>query len=527
VSIRAWPQVRTLRDPGALRGRLDQLGLDLPVDEVVAAAPDGPLASSFDVVLAPGRTQRVGNRFSVLPMEGWDATGDGRPTELVHRRWQRFGESGAKLVWGGEAVAVRPDGRANPNQLCVGPSSVDDLAALRTTLVDAHRDAAGATDDLLVGLQLTHSGRWSRPDGMPAPRTAYRHPVLDARVGIDPGPGGDAAVLGDDDLDELLDAYVHAAEVAEAAGFAFVDVKACHGYLLHELLGSWARPGRYGGSALERRARFLLAAVTAVRERCPKLGVGVRLSVFDVVPYVAGDDGIGRPEWSTGSGPGGELPRFGGRAPWSTGDPSADGTSTGGGVDRAVDLHEPCVLVGALQAAGVSMVCITAGSPYLNPHIQRPAYFPPSDGYEPPEDPLVGVARLQHAARAISAADPDMVVVGSGLSYLQDFVGHVAQPLVAGGWMTAAGLGRMVLSYPDLPLDLLAGRPLDRRRVCRTFSDCTTAPRNGLVSGCYPLDDHYRARPERAALAIAKRSSKRSSPAVTGDGAATPEGDPR
>lgn len=521
MSIRAWPQVRTLRDAGALRDRLRQLGLDLPVDDVVAPAPTGPMASPFEVELAPGRTQRVGNRFSVLPMEGWDATVDGRPTDLVHRRWQRFGASGAKLVWGGEAVAVRPDGRANPNQLCMGSTSVDDLSALRATLVDAHRAATGTTDDLVVGLQLTHSGRWSRPDGVPAPRTAQRHPVLDARVGIEPGHAGDAAVLDDDELDELLEAYANAAEVAEAAGFAFVDVKACHGYLLHELLGSWARTGRYGGSALEHRARFLLAAVAAVRARCPRLGIGVRLSVFDVAPYAAGDDGVGRPEWSTRSGPDGEPPRFGGRVPWSTGDPS-----TGGSVDLAVDLYEPCQLVGALEAAGVSMVCITAGSPYLNPHIQRPAYFPPSDGYVPPEDPLVGVARLQRAARTVREANPDMIVVGSGLSYLQDYVGHVAQPLVADGWMTAAGLGRMVLSYPDLPLDLLAGRPVDRRRVCRTFSDCTTAPRNGLVSGCYPLDDHYRARPERAVLAAAKRSSKRSSPATTGDAGATGEGDP-
>ena len=87
--------------------------------------------------------------------------------------------------------------------------------------------------------------------------------------------------------------------------------------------------------------------------------------------------------------------------------------------------------------------------------------------------------------------------MSSGYSYLQEFLPHVAQACVREGWFDAVGLGRMVLSYPELPADVLAGRPLARKQICRTFSDCTTAPRNGLVSGCYPLDPFYRERPER------------------------------
>jgi 2,4-dienoyl-CoA reductase-like NADH-dependent reductase (Old Yellow Enzyme family) len=158
-----------------------------------------------------------------------------------------------------------------------------------------------------------------------------------------------------------------------------------------------------------------------------------------------------------------------------------------------------------LAGLGVRWINVTAASPYYVPHLQRPALFPPSDGYPPPEDPLVGVGRLLAAARAVKAAVPAVAVVASGLTYLQDFVPHVAQACVREGWFDAVGLGRMALSYPELPADVLAGRPLQRRALCRTFSDCTTAPRRGLVSGCYPLDEFYRTRPERELLEAAKR----------------------
>ncbi|MEE3251816.1 MAG: NADH:flavin oxidoreductase, partial [Actinomycetota bacterium] len=165
---------------------------------------------------------------------------------------------------------------------------------------------------------------------------------------------------------------------------------------------------------------------------------------------------------------------------------------------------------GMLADLGVGMVCITAGSPYYCPHAQRPAYFPPSDGYLPPHDPLVDVARLVDAAADLKARHPGLVVVGSGYSYLQEWLPNVAQAVVARGDIDSVGIGRMALSYPDLPADVLAGRQVDRRRLCRTFSDCTTAPRNGLVSGCYPLDPHYKAMPERVELTQAKRAAESS-----------------
>lgn len=463
-------KVSSLKSPERFAERLTELGIDLPFSPDVSTP--GPLGRSATIA-----GHRVGNRFTVLPMEGWDGTSDGRPTELVRRRWTRFGESGAKLVWGGEAYAVEPAGRANPRQLARNPETEGDLAELRAAVADAHREHCGTTDDLLLGLQLTHSGRYARPEGTPAPRIAYRHARLDARVGV----ADEAVVLSDGELDDLVGSFVSVARSARNAGFQFVDVKACHGYLLHELLSARERPGRYGGEHVEDRARFLLDAIEAVRAEVPELTIGVRLSIFDQTPHAAGDDGIGRPEPCTNQ-PFGATP---------------DGLG--------LDLTETHELINLLATAGVALLCTTAGSPYYVPHIQRPAFYPPSDGYQPPEDPLVGVARQVAATRAIKERHPGLFVVGSGYTYLQEWLPNVAHAVIANEGADSIGLGRMVLSYPELPRDVLEGRTLQRRLICRTFSDCTTAPRNGLVSGCYPLDPFYKQRDEATTLAELKK----------------------
>ncbi len=207
-----------------------------------------PLAQPYR--LPDGRV--IGNRFAILPMEGWDGTADGRPSELTIRRWRRFGASGAKLIWGGEAAAVRHDGRANPHQLLVSEATLGELAALRQALVAEH-EAQRSGSDLLIGLQLTHSGRFARPNGAKLePAILYHHPWLDRKFGIP----ADYPLMSDGEIARLVDDFAAAARLAQRAGFAFVDVKHCHGYLGHEFLSAVDRPGRYGGS-FENRTRFL------------------------------------------------------------------------------------------------------------------------------------------------------------------------------------------------------------------------------------------------------------------------------
>jgi len=434
-------------------------------------------------------------------MEGWDGTPEGSPTELTARRWQRFGRSGAAWIWGGEATAVRADGRANPHQLLINEKTAAAIGALRRELLEAARAAgeSGAAPARegppLIGLQLTHSGRWSRPtEAGPAPRIAFRHPLLDPRVGV----GDDTAVWSDRELEGLVRDYARAAALAQAEGFDFVDLKHCHGYLLHELLAARHRSGRYGGPRLEDRTRLCFEILDAVRDAAPGLAVGIRLSAFDGVPH--------RPEVAD------EVDEMRGRR-LGRGVPEAHPHpyDLGFGVDQEApernDLRETVALVRALVEAGVRWFNISGGSPYYVPHIQRPAAFPPSDGYAPPEDPLVGVTRLLGAARTVKREVPEAVVVSTGWSYLQDYLPHVAQACLREGWFDAVGLGRMALSYPHLPADVMAGRPLERNLLCRTFSDCTTAPRNGMVSGCYPLDDFYKRRPERETLERLKRGA--------------------
>ncbi len=251
----SFPRISSLKTTDQFRSRLKDLGCDLRFDPEVLSGAESTLAQPL-----VSRAGLIGNRFCILPMEGWDGTTDGKPTDLTRRRWVNFGLSGAKLIWGGEAVAVRQDGRANPNQLLINDNNLSEIEALRTLLIKTHAEHFENTDDLCVGLQLTHSGRYARPNNKATaePRIAYRHPVLDERLNI----GDDEPILSDDELKRLIDDFVAACVLAQKAGFRWVDVKHCHGYLGHELLSAFDRSGEFGGN-FENRTRFLRDIVGA------------------------------------------------------------------------------------------------------------------------------------------------------------------------------------------------------------------------------------------------------------------------
>ena len=477
-----YPRIAALKTPAALRAHLRSAAIELDFDDELADPASSPLGQPFEF-----DGVRVGNRFCILPMEGWDGSDRGEPTDLTCRRWRRFGASGAKLIWGGEAVAVRADGRANPNQLLLDRETLPSIAKLRDDLISAHRERFGtdADADLYVGLQLTHSGRFSRPytGNRPVPLTAGPNPVLDRRFSSDV-----LRQLTDEEIDQLVDDFVRAATLAEIAGFQFVDVKHCHGYFAHELLGARTRPGRYGGT-LTNRTRFLRQVVAGIRSSAPELEIGVRLSVFDTVPYSKNAYGLGAPQTSPSD--------------YHCGFGLTDVEN-----DEPPVLEDARCVLGMLRDLGVRWICVTAGSPYYNPHVQRPALFPPTDGYEPPEDPLRGVARQILATAQLKREFGDLMFVGSAYSYLQEWLPNVAQHNVRHGLTDFVGLGRIALAYPDLPADILSGAPLRRKSICRTFSDCTSGPRLGLVSGCFPLDPFYAAHPHAARLAELKEAAQ-------------------
>ncbi len=486
-----FARLGSLRDVAHFQEYVDSLGLAIPCDRKLASGADSPLAQPL-----ARNGIKIGNRLTVHPMEGWDGTADGNPSENTIRRWRRFGQSGAKLIWGGEAVAVRHDGRANPNQLLIGPHTERGLAHLREALIEAHRGVAGSDDGLMIGLQLTHSGRYSRPgaDNRAAPRILYRHPILDQRLGLP----AEFPVLTDAEIGAIIEDFHRAAHTASRLGFDFVDVKHCHGYLGHEFLSAHTREGRYGGS-FENRTRFLRETVEGIRAGAPGLKIGVRLSAFDMVPFRSAPassparTGVGEPELFERLIP----------YRWGFGVDPADPTQ--------VDLTEPARFLTLLEEMDIRLVNLTAGSPYYTPHLQRPAAYPPSDSYWPPDDPLVEVARQMNAVRLLKERFPELIIVGTAYSYLQDFLPNVAQAAVRTGWVDSVGLGRMVLTYPEMLWDVIEGRTLQHKRVCRTFSDCTTAPRNGLPSGCYPLDGHYK----KSDVAPRLKEAKARRPATT------------
>lgn len=443
----------TYRSLDDLQHDIEERGVTVRLSEDVT-----PLLSPIGI----GRL-RAGNRMAVHPMEGCDGTLDGRPGELTFRRWEAFGAGGAKIIWG-EATAVAPEARANPRQLLLDGDTLPDFEELLRRTRRAHRNRFGSDDDLIVGLQLTHSGRWSQPEPLPA-----RH-----QPAIDLVKGAGCDLVDDAYLERLEDSYAEAAARAASIGFDFIDIKQCHTYLLNELLASYERDGRYGGS-LGNRTRFVANVIRKIRDRAGEgLTLATRLNVYDGPTFVAGEDGVGVPDVE---GP----PGFG----------------VSNGDHLSPDLTEPLAVVGRLRESGVAMVNVTMGSPYFNPHIGRPFERPPVDGYTPPEHPLVGVDRHFRLAEQVQRAFPELVVIGTGYSWLRHYAAHAGAANVAAGRVSVMGLGRGALAYPDFAADVMErGRMIDRKS-CIGVSFCTAlmrAKNNELgqfPAGCAPRDPFY------------------------------------
>jgi len=414
----------------------------------------------------------VGNRLAIQPMEGCDGNLDGTPSELTLRRYRRFGSGGAKLIWG-EACAITPAGRANPRQLMIEESTAPALEQLLTICRRAHVESCGTDLGLVVGLQLTHSGRYS----CHRPVLAQHDPLLDPRTIVDRTRGTFASdqdpLISDAELDRLMDRYISAASLAYRIGFDFVDLKQCHRYLLNELLAARTRPGKFGGS-FENRTRFILELVGRIRDANPGRIIATRLNLFDGIPFLKGPDGQGT------------------AAPFTPPVHSCWGTSQDNPLEP--DLGEPIALVGMLRQAGLSLVNVSLGNPYASPHLIRPFEYPPPDGYETPEHPLIGVNRHFRLTAELQRAFPDLAIVGSGYSWLQGFAFEAGAANLRSGRTTFVGIGRGALAQPDFGRRVIQGVPLDPKRICRTFSYCTALMRSKhndlgqFPTGCPPFD---------------------------------------
>ncbi len=423
-----------------LRAEAGRLGLELPwSDDVSVLAAKAALAG-----------REVPNRLAVLPMEGADAGPDGAPSETTRRRYRRYAAGGAGLIWC-EATAVRAEGRSNPGQLLLTENNVGGFARLVEDMRAAAKKDWGPAHRSLLLLQLTHSGRFSKPEGVPRPRIVQHNPHLDPLHGLPP----DYPVVPDDELASIRDDFVEAADLAASAGFDGVDVKACHGYLVSETLAAHSREdSRYGGP-FENRARLLLETVRLVRQEVPDHLVTSRLSATDVVPFPYG----------------------------FAMDPDEP---------ERIDLAESKALVGLLAGAGVRFLALSLGIPAWKPHFGRPFDQPVPGCALPPEHPLQGVARHLAVATEIQRSAPGTAVVGAGYSWLRDLAPGVGAAMVASGRTAVVGFGRGALAYPDFAADLVRRGRLDPKKACTTCSLCSHLLRRQEKVGCVVRDPEYK-----------------------------------
>lgn len=408
----------------------------------------------------------VGNSMAIHPMEGCDGTPEGKPDELTWRRYERFARGGAKLIWF-EATAVRGDGRANTRQIMLDRDTRDEFARLVEMMRRVHREEWGTADDLLIPVQLTHSGRYSHPVRV----IAYHNPLIDQKTGTPP----DYPVISDDELERLEDVYVDAAGLALEAGFTAVDIKATHGYLLSELLGAKTREGRYGGP-LENRTRFFQNVFGKIRAKYGRrLMLCMRLGCFDGVPYVTDPGtGLGRP-----------LP-YPVPYPWGWGVNPMNPLEP--------DLTEVKQAIRWFIDWGIELLNVSLGIPYYNPHIGRPFEKPDEGNYEEPEHPLLGVDRHFRVAGELQQAFPELPMVGTGYSWLQKYFIHAGAANIEDGKIRFVGIGRGALTYPDFARDVIEKGELDESRVCKTLTYCTYLMRQKhnelgqFPAGCPPFD---------------------------------------
>ncbi|MGI6316279.1 MAG: flavin oxidoreductase/NADH oxidase [Christensenellales bacterium] len=384
-----------------------------------------------------GKNFRLYNALVVQPMEGCDSEQDGSPGEMTFRRYLRLARGGAGLIWM-EAIAVTQESRANPRQLMITDGNLDVFSRLVREIKATAMEAWGV-EPLLIA-QLTHSGRWSRPEGSPAPIRACKDSVLDTHQQLpDTYP-----VISDQEIKETERAIAAAAVYCREAGFDGVDLKACHLYLYSEMLGAHERIGIYGGS-YENRTRMMLETTEMVMKAVGKdFIIATRLNVHDNTAGHWGNDVEGKPDYT-----------------------------------------EPLKLMGDLIRRGETLFNITMGTPYYNPHINRPYA---RGGYEPPEDPLIGVARLMDGARVMQQAYPDAVCVATGFSYMREFSAALAAGIISNGWAKAVGFGRQSLADPSFANHILHHGGIPKDKLCLACGKCTMLMRAGYITGC-PVRD--------------------------------------
>lgn len=418
-------------------------------EELLAKASDLGIEIPFQLDLSPlfeGFTlgsKKVVNRMAVQPMEGFDANPDGSPSDLTFRRYKRFASGGSSLLWF-EATSVVPEGRSNPHQLWLHELSVDGFKRLVEETRQEAFQSFGTDHDIFCVLQLTHSGRYSRPRGMPQPKLALMNPFLDEKKET-------LHIFSDKELNRLQENFVDVARLAYQAGFDAVDIKACHGYVINELLAAFDRQNSKYGGFFSNRVRFLADVVKKIRQEISQVGVAVRMNAYDGIPF-----------------------------PYGFGSSKEE--------SEKIDLTEPKQVVSRLIEEGCSLFNITAGIPHLFPHLGRPFDRPLPGAPIPPEHPLEGVSRLISITSELQKEFPDLPIVGTGYSWLRQYFPHVGAAVLRNKMASFIGIGRGAFAYPEAPLELMGKGKMNPEKACISCSRCSEMMQLGGIAGCVMKD---------------------------------------
>jgi len=405
--------------------KAEELNLQLPYSEDIEIL--------FEPISISGK--KLPNRLVVQPMEGFDSNINGSPGEFTYRRYKRFAEGGSGMIWF-EATSINQEGRSNPHQLLLNKNTIGDFQSLVEKTKNAALKSFGKLHEPFLVLQLTHSGRFSKPEGKSTGKVFYNNPYLDKNK-------NSIVLYNDEEINQIKQDYQEAIKLAQQAGFDAVDIKACHGYLLHEMLSAYNRADSIYGGNFKNRVRLLTDLALNNRESI----LAIRLNAVDFIPYPYG---------------------FGMKK---------DGS-------MRTDIEEPKKLIKHLVDIGYELINITAGIPYYNPYIGRPFDRPLKGSHMPDEHPLEGIMRLILITEQLQKNFPEIPFVGSGYSWLRQYFPNVGAGVIKNNMASLIGLGRSSIAYPDAPKHLMEKTVIDPERFCISCSRCTELMRFNLNSGC-------------------------------------------
>lgn len=428
-----------METPKDFSAAMDEAGLPFPVSEDMSV-----LSSPIQL-----GDKTIPNRICIQPLEGFDGKKDGGPSDLIFRRYDRYARGGAGMLWY-ESISISDDGRCNPLQMIIKPSTVAEIKELVDRTNAAAVEAHGRRPYNI--LQLTHSGRRSaNADWVSTPLVVVRNPYADSHCSID-GQAGNITIATDEKIEEIVQGFIDASVLAKEAGFDSVDVKACHEYILRELLSAFTRPGKYGGS-FENRTRAIFEIIDGIQEKLgDSLDICMRLNAYDCIPY-----------------------------PYGWGMVKEEGV-------MAPDLTEPIKLCKMLVERGVKLIDLSTMMPRYQPY-GRGVMAEHEEGDDAAINPYKGTFDLLKATKEIKEAVPEGVFVCTGLTWLEQFGGNVGAGGINEGWFDIAGFGRQGFAYPEFANDIMDKNTMDRKKCCILCDKCYDLIQLGhTVTGCVARD---------------------------------------